>query len=167
MTSVAGSSRSAGNRGAGHPSADLWGQVASADADDLADSHAPAIEQRHGLLGARAGGSDHADGPGPDRVREPQANAPEHRRSGARTHQQPATGQRVILERHFLVDRHVVAEQQDVQVGRESLVGGQRGVVPGHGDHGDVGPGLGEHCVAQRASCARSARLRCGTGRWT
>ena len=78
-------------------------------------------------------------GPGLTALAKPSPTPAEHRRSRARTHHQPATVERVVLERHLLVDGHVVAEQQDVQVGGQGLVGSQRGIVAGHRDHRDVG----------------------------
>ena len=67
--------------------------------------------------------------------------------------------ERVVLERHLLVDRHVVAEQQDVQVRRQRLVGGQRGVVPGHRDHRDVGRRLARARRRAASAAARAGRL--------
>ena len=92
------------------------------------DADAPAVQQGHDLLRAGAGGGDDADPAGRDHVGEAEADAAEH--GGARTgaHHQPAEPAGSVLQRDLLLERHVVAEQQDVQAGGQRLVGLERGV---------------------------------------
>ena len=66
-----------------------------------------------------------------------------------------------------VVDGHVVAEEEHVQVLAERLVGRQGGVLAGHRDHGHVAPGLSSDGVAQRPrlGLARGRGRRAGPRR--
>ena len=138
MTSVVRVPLQRVNRRAGHLTADLGGQVVAAESDDLADADAPPIEQRHRLLRTRPRCGHHTHRARRDRVGKAEARAAQHRRAGARTHEQQSSSGGVTLERYLLRHRHVVAEQQHMQSVRQSLIRGQRRIVTRHGDDGDI-----------------------------
>src|SRR2546427_10814954 len=97
-------------------------------------------------------GSDDADGPAANPVRESKAHAVDDRRPALRPHDQEAAGTRATLERRLVGQRYTVAEEEDVQSRRERLVRVDGGIGPRHGDHRDVGGG-----GSARGACGRWA----------
>ena len=126
------------HRLAEHDPADLRGQVAPADADDLRHADAGAVEQHRRLLGARAGRGDDPDRAAPHDVREPEPDAAEHRRAAARTHHEQAMVGAAALELDLVGGRHVVGEQEHVQSLGQRAVGLEHGVLARHRDQRHV-----------------------------
>ena len=84
-------------------------------------------------------------------VGEAQARPPEHGRPRPRAHDQQAEVGGPVLQLHLVGHRHVVAEEQDVEPGRQRLVRLQRGVVARHRHQGHVRPALEVDRLLQRA----------------
>ncbi len=154
MASVPGSSRMAATASlAMRPSIGI-GEVAPPEPDDVRHPRPPPVEQAHRLLGTRPRRRHHAHPTRLDHVGEPEADAAQHGRPGARAHHQPSALGRPVLQLDLVVHRDVVAEQQHVEAGRQGLVGLQGGVVAGHRDHRHVGVGLQVEGLLERPGLA-------------
>ena len=123
-----------------HDPADVRGQVAAADADDL--GHPAAGTRRAGSLpparrcrpAATMPDRSRADG-----VREPEPDAAEHRGAALGPHhQQPALGA-AALERELVGHRDVVGEQEDVHARGQRAVGLEHGVLARERNQREVG----------------------------
>ena len=116
---------------------------------------AQAVDQAGDLLQAGAGGGDHADRPAPHHVGEAERHAVDDRRAAVGTHHQQAAALRVALERDLVGDRHVVAEEHDVEAEAERLhrLGGR--IFARHRDQREVGAGARRR--APSAGCAAAA----------
>ena len=91
-------------------------QVATADADDLRDAGAGAVEQHARLLRAGAGGGHDPDRPAAHDVREAEPDTAEHRGAALGPHDEPPALGAAPLERDLVLDRDMVGEQEDVHV---------------------------------------------------
>ena len=118
------------------------------------------VEQGEQLLAPRAGRRDEGDRTGPAGVGEAEPEPADHRRAAVGPHHQEAALGRHPLERHLLVDRHVVAEEHHVAPGVEGVHGLDEGTRSGHGHQGE---GVGGEAQG-RAGGARRGDLA-GAGR--
>src|SRR5262249_37619444 len=93
------------------------------------------------LLEAGAGGADQADPPGPDGVGEAEWDAVQDGGPAVRAHDQATLPEGEPLEQDLVLDRHVVAEEEDVEAALEGLqrLGGGGGA--GRRDQGGGGAG--------------------------
>ncbi len=98
--------------------------------------------------------------PGAQPVSEAERHAVKHSRSRARPHQQQPVVARIGLEANFVLQRHIVAEKEDVQTAMESVPRLGGGIAPGHRDNRHVGLGMGLDRAAQRLGPRRLARAR-------
>ena len=112
--------------------ADGLGQVAAADAEHVRDADAGHVEQAGDLLGAGARRGHQADRPGPDDVGEAEGDAGDDRRPAVGTHDQDAGVVRGALQRHLVLDRDAVGEDQHAAAGRDRVGGLRDGVLTGH-----------------------------------
>src|SRR5579883_2396792 len=115
---------------------DLSREVATAAANDLRDAAPALCNKRHDLLNARARGPDDADRAARHNIDEAKAHAVEHGGAAVWPHQQQAALLRKLFERDFVGERHVIAEEEDVQPGAQSAFAFQRGIRAGYGDDG-------------------------------
>ena len=114
-------------------------EVTPAGADRMRDTTAEAMHEARHLLDAGSGGSDDADGPATDPVREAETDPIDHGRPALRPHDQEAAGVAPTLERDLVVQRHAVAEEEHMKSGRERLMRVERGIGSRNGDDRDVG----------------------------
>ena len=147
-----------GQRVEGGQPADGLGQVAPADTE-----HVARRRRRPCRAGRRPAGRRCRDaatrptGPRPDDVGEAEGDAGDDRRPAVGAHDQHAGVVRGALERHLVLDRDAVGEDQHAAAGGDRVGGLGDGVGPGHGDDRQRRPSGG--------SSARPAPMvRCGDG---
>ncbi len=121
-----------------HRPADSLVEVAAADADRLGHPRPQPVDQAADLLEPRPGRADEADRAASDDVREPQRDAVEDRRPAIGPHHQESLAPGDRLELDLVLDRHVVAEQEDVHPMLERLERLGRGVGPGCRDQRQI-----------------------------
>ena len=114
--------------------ADLGLQVAAADAEHVRDADAGHVEQARDLLGAGAAGRHHPDRSRPDDVGEAERDAGDDRRAAVGAHHQDAGVVRRPLERHLVLDRDAVGEDEHAAAGGDGVGGLGDGVLAGHRD---------------------------------
>src|SRR6185295_1339384 len=96
-------------------------EITPADADRLRDAVAETVDEADDLLQPRAGGGDEADAPAAHHVGEAERHAVEDGGAAVRPHEQPALAEGQALELELVGERHVVAEEEDVQAALERL----------------------------------------------
>ena len=116
------------------------------------------MDEARQLLDPRSRGADHADGTAAHPVREAEADSVDDRRPAFGAHHQKPAITRPPLERHLVVQRNAVAEEEHVEPGRKRLVGVDGGVGAGHRDEGHVRRG------APARGARRGARQDIGAG---
>ena len=121
--------------------------------DAVADAAAKLMDARGHLLQAGAGGGHNPDRPGAHVVGKPQADTADEGRAAVRAHDDQAPGGGHLLQRDFIFDRNVVAEQKDVFAQSQRLASHSGCITPGDGNQhpGSSGQGLRGHLQALRA----------------
>ena len=139
--------------------ADFLVQVAPAGTDRLRDAGAQPVCEHGDLLQSGARCRHHADRPTPDHVGERERGAVDDGGTAVRPHDDQILLARELLEREFLLHRHVVAEQHDVEAEAQRLHRFGAGVVARRGDqrHVRLAGELQRHLDAARTQ--RRARL--------
>ncbi len=117
-----------------HDPADFFFQVAAARSNALGDAHAVAGQQGADFLQAGAGGGDNAHRPGREHVRKTEGNIVEDAGPGSGTHQQQTMVTGIFLQRNFIFQGDVIAEQKHVQAVQQGLPGFVRGITASHRD---------------------------------
>jgi hypothetical protein len=107
----------------GHLATDLFAQVPAAHADALGDALAQGGQAGDHRLQPGARGRDEAHAPRLHHVVEAEPDAVQIGGAAVRAHAQQAALERLVFQRHFVLDRHVVAEQEHVEA---ALEGAQR-----------------------------------------
>ena len=119
------------------------------------------VEQAGDLLRTGAAGGDQPDRPGADDVGEAERDAGDDRRAAVGAHDQDAGVVRGLLERHLVLDRDAVGEDQHAAAGGDRVGGLGDGVLAGHARRS---PAPGRRAAARRARrrwCAAGRRPRC------
>ena len=148
------------DRHQGGDGADLGLEVAPAGADRMADAAAGARDQARHFLDAGARGADDADVAARHHVGEGERRAGDDRGAAIRAHHHQAALARLALERHLVVDRHVVGENHHVEPERQALRASATAKCPGHRDQRQVGVGHLLHGGADRARACRTPPAR-------
>ena len=106
--------------------------IAPTGSDGVADAAAHAVNLRAHLLQARARCGHQPDGAAPHRVGKTQRHAANDGGTAVRPHHQQAAPGGLALERRFLCQRHVVAEQKHVKPELDGLERLGRRIGAGH-----------------------------------
>jgi hypothetical protein len=113
------------------------GQVTPADAETVRDADPGAVEQRHQVLRARAGGGDDPDRTGTDHVGEAEPDPADDGGAAVGPHHQDTGLGGTLLEQHLLLQGHVVAEDHGEQAGVDRVEGVGEGEAARRGDQRD------------------------------
>ena len=125
-----------------HQTADFGLQVTAAGAQSLGDTGTELVDQDGELLGTGAGSAADTDGAAMDNVGESQRQTVDNGGTAVGTHHQQLLGNSILLELLFLFHRNVIAEQHDVDVLVQSVLGDIIGMTAGNGDQRQVDSGI-------------------------
>ena len=119
------------------------GQVAPAGAQGVGDAPAQLVDAGADLLQSGSRGSDHANGAAAHPVGKAQAHAVDDGRAAVRAHDQQPFFSGHLFERRFVIQRDVVAVEEDVLAQAQRLAGHAGGVAARHRDEHPAG--IGQH----------------------
>ena len=140
-----------------HQTADLGLQVTAAGAQSLGDTGTELVDQDGELLGTGTGSTADTDGALVDDVGESQRQTVYYGSTAVGAHHEQFLGNGVLFELLLLFHRNVIAEQHDVDVFVQGVLGYIIGMTAGDGDECQIDLGISLESGSEGGRIVRSA----------